>query len=171
MRLLQRGVLPLELALRFLPGRALVLEGSLGLLEDGLLLLELSLRLLACALLLAELLPHRNKQGDLIRQISPQPLSLLGFLLSLGLLGPSSLEGGAILLELSLYRGEGRLSPPSRSAPQPGPHAPSAMPGPALGVQLSPCQPPKLPSWFGHPGPGVHPTRLAAGTPEGSDGD
>jgi hypothetical protein len=42
-RLLQRGVLPLELALRLLPGRALALEGSLGLREGGLLLLEPSL--------------------------------------------------------------------------------------------------------------------------------
>jgi hypothetical protein len=98
------------LALRFLPGRALALEGSLGLLEDGLLLLEPSLRLLARALLLEELVPHRSKRGDLIRQISPQPLDLLGFLLGLGLPGPCSLEGGAILLELSLRRGEGRLS-------------------------------------------------------------
>jgi hypothetical protein len=56
-RLLQCSVLPLELALRFLPGRALVLKGSLGLLEGRLLLLEPILRLLACTLLLAELLP------------------------------------------------------------------------------------------------------------------
>jgi uncharacterized membrane protein HdeD (DUF308 family) len=60
-RLLQRGVLLLELALRFLPGEVLALEGSLGLLEGGLLLLEPSLHLLACTLLLAELLSHRSK--------------------------------------------------------------------------------------------------------------
>jgi hypothetical protein len=59
-------VLPLELALRFLSGRVLVLEGCLGLLEGGLLLLESGLRLLARTLLLAELFPHRGERGDLI---------------------------------------------------------------------------------------------------------
>jgi hypothetical protein len=107
--LLQPSVLPLELDLRFLPDRALALKGSLGLLEGGLLLLGPSLRLLARALLLAELLPHRSKRGDLIRQVSSQPLGLLGFLLVLGLPRLRPLEGGAILLELSLRRGEGRL--------------------------------------------------------------
>jgi hypothetical protein len=108
-RLLQRGVLLLELALRFLPGEVLALEGSLGLLEGGLLLMEPSLHLLACTLLLAELLSHRSKRGDLIRQVSPQPLGLLGFLLGLCLPRPRPLQGGVVLLELSLHHGEGRL--------------------------------------------------------------
>jgi hypothetical protein len=62
---------PLELALRFLLGQALALEGSLGLLEGRILQLEPSLCLLARALLLAELLPHHSKQSSLIRQVSP----------------------------------------------------------------------------------------------------
>jgi hypothetical protein len=66
-RLLQRGVLPLELALHLLPSRALTLEGGLRLLEGGLLLLESTLCLLKHALLLAELLPHRSKKSDLLR--------------------------------------------------------------------------------------------------------
>jgi hypothetical protein len=69
-RLLQRGVLPLELALRHLPGRALTLEGDLSLLEGGLLLLELTLWLLTRALLRAKLLLHRNERGDLLLQVS-----------------------------------------------------------------------------------------------------
>jgi hypothetical protein len=69
-------MLPLKMALCFLPGRAFTLEGSLGLLEGGLLLLEPSLRLLARALLLKELLPHRSKRGDLVRQVNPQTLDL-----------------------------------------------------------------------------------------------
>jgi hypothetical protein len=102
-------MLPLELALRLLPGRALALEGSLGLLEGGLLLLEMSLHLLMCTLLLAELLPHRSKRRNLVRKVSPQPFDLLGFLLDLGLPRPCPLEGGEVLLELSLHHGKGRL--------------------------------------------------------------
>jgi hypothetical protein len=87
--LLQRGVLPLELALCLLLSRALVLEGVLSLLEGGLLLLEPTLRLLTRALLLAKLLLHRNERSGLLRQVSPPPLSLLSLLLGLGLPGPA----------------------------------------------------------------------------------
>jgi hypothetical protein len=61
LRLLQRGALPLELALRFLSGRMLAVEGGPSLLEGGPLLLKLGLRLLARAPLLLELLLHRGK--------------------------------------------------------------------------------------------------------------
>jgi hypothetical protein len=44
-----------------------------------------------------------------MRQVSPQPLGLLGLLLSLGLPRPCPLEGGAVLLELSLCCDERRL--------------------------------------------------------------
>jgi hypothetical protein len=67
LRLLQRGVLPLELALCFLPHYAFALEGGSSLLKGGPLLLEMSLRLLACALLLLELLLHRDERGNLAR--------------------------------------------------------------------------------------------------------
>jgi hypothetical protein len=69
--LLKRGALSLELSLHFLPGQVRALEGGLCLLEGGLLLLEPSLRLLARTLLLVELLPHRGKRGDLVRQVCP----------------------------------------------------------------------------------------------------
>jgi hypothetical protein len=52
----QRGALPLELALRLLPSRAL--------LEGGPLLLELSLHLLTCAPLLAKLLLHCSERRN-----------------------------------------------------------------------------------------------------------
>jgi hypothetical protein len=65
-RLLQRGVLPLELTLCLLLGRVLALEGGLSLLEGGLLLLELALLLLPRTPLLAKLLLHRSKRGDLL---------------------------------------------------------------------------------------------------------
>jgi hypothetical protein len=90
-------VLPLELALRLLLGRALALEGGLCLLEGGLLLLEPTLHLLPRALLLAELLPHRSKRSDHLRQVSPQLLGLLGFLLGLGLPRPCPFKVGAVL--------------------------------------------------------------------------
>jgi hypothetical protein len=72
-------MLPLELALRLLPGRELALEGSLGLIEGGLLLLEMSLRLLMYTFLLAELLPHCSKRRDLVRQVSPSLSASLAF--------------------------------------------------------------------------------------------
>jgi hypothetical protein len=66
LRLLERGALPLELALCLLPCHALALEGGSGLLEGGLLLLEPSFHLLACASLLLEPLLHRGEQGNLV---------------------------------------------------------------------------------------------------------
>jgi hypothetical protein len=60
-RLLQRGVHLLELALRFLPSRALTLKGGLSLIEGGPLMLELTLHLLMHAPLLAKLLLHRGE--------------------------------------------------------------------------------------------------------------
>jgi hypothetical protein len=99
----------LELALHLLQGRALALEGGLSLLEGGLLLLEPALRLLMSALLLAKLLLHRSERSGLHRQVSPQPLGLLGHLLGLDLPRPCPLEGGMVLLKLGLRRGEGRL--------------------------------------------------------------
>jgi hypothetical protein len=60
-RLLQCGVHQLELALHFLPSRALTLKGGLSLIEGGLLLLELTLHLLMHAPLLAKLLLHRGE--------------------------------------------------------------------------------------------------------------
>jgi hypothetical protein len=60
-RLLQRGALPLELALCLLPRHAFTLKGSSGLLEGGPLLLEPSFRLLVRTPLLLELLLHRGK--------------------------------------------------------------------------------------------------------------
>jgi hypothetical protein len=102
-------VLPLELALHLLLGRALTLEGGLSLLEGRLLLLQLVLCLLMNAPLLAKLLLHRSERGDLLFQVSSQPLSLLGLLLGLGLSGPCPLDGGAVLLKLGLHRGEGHL--------------------------------------------------------------
>jgi hypothetical protein len=59
--------------------------------------------------LLATLLLHRSKRGDLLLQVSTQPLSLLGLLLGLSLPGLCPLEGGAVLLKLGLRRGEGGL--------------------------------------------------------------
>jgi hypothetical protein len=59
--LLERGVLPLELALRLLPHHAFTLKGGLGLLKGGPLLLEPSFRLLAGVPLLLELLLHRGE--------------------------------------------------------------------------------------------------------------
>jgi hypothetical protein len=109
LRHLKRGTLPLKMALRFLSGRAFTLEGDLSLLEGGPLLLKLSLRLLARALLLTELLPHHGKRGGLVCQIGPQPLGLLGILLSLALPRSRPLEGGAVLLELGLRRSEHSL--------------------------------------------------------------
>jgi hypothetical protein len=67
LRLLQRGVLPLELALHFLPHHVFALEGSSGLLEGGLLLLEPSFCLLAHASLLLELLLCRGKRDNPVR--------------------------------------------------------------------------------------------------------
>jgi hypothetical protein len=58
---------------------------------------------------LAKLLLHRSERGDLLLQVSPQPLGLLGLLLGLSLPGPCPLEGGAVLLKLGLRRGEGGL--------------------------------------------------------------
>jgi hypothetical protein len=52
------------LALRFLSGQTLALEGGPSLLEGGPLLL-------ARALLLLALLLHCGKRGDLVRQVSP----------------------------------------------------------------------------------------------------
>jgi hypothetical protein len=104
--------------LRFLLRHALTLEGGLGLRKGGPLLLELSLRLLARTPLLLELLPHLGKRGDLLRQADPQPLNLLGFLLSLTLPGPRPLEGCAILLELGSSGSKLRLElrPAARSS-------------------------------------------------------
>jgi hypothetical protein len=70
LRLLQCGVLLMELALRLLPGRALILEGGLSLLEGGSLPLELALRLLTRAPLLAKLLLHHGERGGLLLQVS-----------------------------------------------------------------------------------------------------
>jgi hypothetical protein len=109
LRLLKRSMLPLKMALALPLGPRFALKGGLGLLEGGPLLLELSLHLMACALLLTELLPHRGKRSDLVRQIGPQPLGLLGLLLSLALPRLCPLEASAVLLELSLHRGERRL--------------------------------------------------------------
>jgi hypothetical protein len=53
--LLERSMLPLEVALRLLQRHAFALEGSSDLIESGSLLLKSSLRLLARALLLLEL--------------------------------------------------------------------------------------------------------------------
>jgi hypothetical protein len=78
-RRLQCGALPLELALRFLPGRALALEGSLGLLEGGLLLLEPSLCLLARALLLAKLLPTAASEATSSARSAPSCSASLAF--------------------------------------------------------------------------------------------
>jgi hypothetical protein len=69
-------VLPLELALRLFPDRALMLEGGMSLLEGELLLLESVLHLLTCAILLAELLLHHSERSGLLCQVSPQLLSL-----------------------------------------------------------------------------------------------
>jgi hypothetical protein len=65
--LLQRGTLPLELALCFLPRHAFALDGGSGLLKGGPLLLEPSFCLLACASLLLELFLHRGERGNLVR--------------------------------------------------------------------------------------------------------
>ena len=95
--------------MRFLPSRALALEGGLSLREGGPLLLELALCLLTRAPLLAKLILHRGERRDLLLQISAQLLGLLGLLLGLSLPGPRPLEGGAVLLELGLRRDEGSL--------------------------------------------------------------
>jgi hypothetical protein len=95
-RLLQRGVLLLESALRLLPGQALALKDSLSLLEGGSLLMELALHLLMCTLLLAKLLFHHGERGDFLLQISTQLLGLLGLLLGLGLPGPHPLGRGVV---------------------------------------------------------------------------
>jgi hypothetical protein len=95
-RLLQRGVLLLESALRLLPGQALALKDSLSLLEGGSLLMELALHLLMCTLLLAKLLFHHGERGDFLLQISTQLLGLLGLLLGLGLPGPHHLGRGVV---------------------------------------------------------------------------
>jgi hypothetical protein len=79
---LKRSALPLNMALRFLSGRAFALEGGLSLLEGRPLLLELSLRLLVRTLLLTELLPHRGKRGGLVRQINPSCSASLAFSLA-----------------------------------------------------------------------------------------
>jgi hypothetical protein len=105
-RLLERGMLPLELALCLLPRHAFSLEGSSGLLESRLLLLESSFRLLARALLLLELPLCRGERGIPLRQLDSQLLSLLGLLLGLALPRPCSLEGCAVLLELGSSRGD-----------------------------------------------------------------
>jgi hypothetical protein len=54
-------MLLLELALRFLPSRALALKGGLGLIEGRPPLLELAFRLLTRVPVLAELLLHRGE--------------------------------------------------------------------------------------------------------------
>jgi hypothetical protein len=92
LRLLKRGALPLELALRFFPGRAFTLKGGLSILLGGLLLLEPGLCFLARTLLLLELLPRCGKRGDLVRQVGPQLLDLLGLLLGQALPRPRPLE-------------------------------------------------------------------------------
>jgi hypothetical protein len=79
-----------------------MLEGSPSLSEGGSLLLKLSARLLARIFLPLELLLRRGEGGGLVRQAGPQQLSLLSFLLNLALPGPRPLEGGVVLLELSL---------------------------------------------------------------------
>jgi hypothetical protein len=65
--------------------------------------------LLARAPLLLELLLHRGKRGVIVRQVGPQLLSLFGLLLGLPLPRLCPLEGGMVLLELGLRRGERRL--------------------------------------------------------------
>jgi hypothetical protein len=110
-----RGTLPLKLALRFLSGQTLTPEGGQSLLEDRPLLLELSLHLLAHAPLLLELLLHRGKRAGLVRQVGPQLLSIFGLLLDLALPRSCPLEGGVVLLESSLHRGERRLPLRSRN--------------------------------------------------------
>jgi hypothetical protein len=88
LRPLERGAFLLEPTQHLLPRQALLLERSPGLGERGSLLLELGLRLLARGSLLTELLIRCGERGSLSRQGCPQPLSLLGLLLSLTLPGP-----------------------------------------------------------------------------------
>jgi hypothetical protein len=88
LRPLERGAFLLEPTQHLLPRQALLLERSPGLGERGPLLLELGLRLLARGSLLTELLIRCGERGSLSRQGCPQPLSLLGLLLSLTLPGP-----------------------------------------------------------------------------------
>jgi hypothetical protein len=78
----------------------LTLEGSLSFSKGGPLLLEPGFFLLACALLLLELPLRRGERGNPVRQVGPQLLDLLGFLLNLALPRPCPLEDCAVLLEL-----------------------------------------------------------------------
>jgi hypothetical protein len=106
LRPLERGALLLELTQRLLSCQMFPLERSPILGEGSPLLLKLGLHLLARGLLLTELLLRRGERGGLVRQGCPQPLGLVGLLLSLTLLGPRPLEGRAILLELGTSRGD-----------------------------------------------------------------
>jgi hypothetical protein len=64
--------------------------------------LELSFRLIPRAPLQLELLLHRGKRGDLVRQVGSQLLGLFRLLLGLALLRSCPLEGDAVLLKLGL---------------------------------------------------------------------
>jgi hypothetical protein len=108
-RPLERGALLLELTQRFLLRQALPLKRGLGLNESGPLLLKLAFRLLACDSLPLELLLRRDDHGGLVGQAGPQLLGLLGPLLGLTLLGPRSLVGCAVTLELGASRDHLRL--------------------------------------------------------------
>jgi hypothetical protein len=92
-----------------LPSRALTLDGGSNVLEGSPLLLELSFRLLARAPLLVELLVHYSERRGLHLHGNAQLLGLLGLLLRLSLSGLCPLEGGTVLLQLSLRLSQGRL--------------------------------------------------------------
>jgi hypothetical protein len=105
LRPLERGTLLLEPTQRLFSRQVFPLEHSPGFDEGSPLLLKLGLRVLARGLLLTELLLRRGERGGLVRQARPQPLGLLGLLLSLTLPGLRPLEGRTVLLKLGTSRG------------------------------------------------------------------
>jgi hypothetical protein len=166
LRPLERGALLLELTQRLLSCQMFPLERSPILGEGSPLLLKLGLHLLARGLLLTELLLRRGERGGLVRQGCPQPLGLVGLLLSLTLLGPRPLEGRAILLELGTSRGD--LGLPRRrhgARPPPGLPMPCAAPRPGPPAPSSPSRPQRCPPLPGHPALEAGPAGPQPGTP------
>jgi hypothetical protein len=105
LRPLECGTLSLKKALSLFLCQLLTLEGGPAFSKCGPLLLELRLRLLERVSLLSELLLRRGEGGGLVRQVGPQLLSLFVLFFGLALPSTHSLEGHAVLLELSTSHG------------------------------------------------------------------
>jgi hypothetical protein len=116
--------------------------------------------------LLTELLLHCGERDSLVRQGRPQPIGLLGLLLSLTLPGPRPLEGRAVLLEQGVSGGYPRPpTPPRWCAPPPDLPAPCAARRHAPPAPFSPSRPWRRPPRPGRPAPEAGPAEPRPGTP------